>query len=86
MSLRQIVDDEDSVRIALVVGSDDIWVIGGKILFPDAFHVTQDMSEKKEAVLGNDIPKTSFGGIFLIKLAMVLSVGQLLFAGILLNG
>jgi hypothetical protein len=41
MSLREIIDDQDSVRIALMVGSDYIRVIGREILLADALHITQ---------------------------------------------
>ena len=73
MSLGEIVDDEDSVGIALVVGSNYIRVIGREILFPDALHIAQHVREEEEAVLGNNIPKSALGRIFFIQLAMMVS-------------
>ncbi len=40
MTLWEIVNDKNSVRVALVVGCYYIRVIGREVLFPDAFHVT----------------------------------------------
>ena len=77
MALRQIIDDEDAVRVALVVGSYDIGIVLREILPADTLHVTKDMCEKKEAVLGYDIPKTSFGRVLLVKMLMVVSPGHL---------
>ena len=83
VSLGEIVDDKDSVGIALVVGSDYIRVVGRKILFSDALHITQYVREKKEAVLGDYIPESSLGRILFIQLAMMLSVRNLLFLYVL---
>ena len=82
MALRKIVDDKDAVGIALVVGSNDIRVVLWEILFPDALHVTEDVSEKKESVLCDYVPETSFGRVFLVKRLMVLGVCSLMFRSV----
>ena len=83
MPLREIIDDEDSVRIALVVGCDYIRIIVREILFPDAFHVTKDMGEEKESVLCNDIPEPAFGRVLLVELTMMLGMRCFVFRSVL---
>ena len=78
MSLRKIVYDENAVRITLVVGSDDVRIVRGKVLPADALHVTQKVRKEQEAVLGHNIPESSLGGILLVKMLMVICAGCLL--------
>ena len=78
MSLRKIVDDEDAVRIALVVGSDDVRVIGREVLLADALHVAEHVSKEKEAVLGHYVPETAVRGILLVEILVMLRAGSLL--------
>ena len=86
MSLREIIDDQDSVRIALMVGSYNIRVVLREILFPDALHVTEYVSKKKEPVLCDYVPETSFGRVFFIKRLMVLGVCSLMFRSVSVGG
>ena len=69
--LGEIVDDENAVRIALMVGCNDVRIVLGEILTADALHIAEDMSQEKEAVLGNYVPEASFGRVLLVQVLMV---------------
>ena len=77
MSLRQIIDDENAVRITLVVGSYDVRIVRREVLLADALHVTQKVRQEQEAVLRHNIPESSLCRILLVKMLMVICAGCL---------
>ena len=76
VALGEIVYDEYAVRITLVVGCYDVRIVLGEILTADTLHITEDMSQEKEAVLGHYVPEASFGGVLLVQVLMVVSTGH----------
>ena len=77
VALGQIIDYKDAVRITLMVGSDDVWIVLREVLFAYAFHVAEDVSQEQEAVLGYNVPETAFRGVFLVQMLMVIRTGHL---------
>ena len=77
MALREIVDDENAVRRALVVGCNDVRIVLREILTSDALHIAEDMCQEKEAVLGYYVPEASFGRVLLVQVLMVVSFRHL---------
>ena len=64
--------DEDAVGKTLVVGSDDVRIILGKIISSYAFKVCKQTCKPKESDLGKVTPYASFGRILLIKMLMMI--------------
>ena len=83
VALGEIVYDEYAVRITLVVGCYDVRIVLGEILTADTLHITEDMSQEQEAVLGHYVPEASFGRVLLVQVLMVVSTGHGGLAGLI---
>ena len=77
MTSGEIVDDENAVRIALVVGCYDIRIVLREILATDTLHIAEDMGKEKESVLGQYIHEASFGRVLLVQVLMMVSFRHL---------